>query len=105
MGASRTRWNGELRHTGAYSRPARPAKAPAGAGASAGPTVWYYYNWSGFVNTNKLKKYNSKTSFYYVVSEFNVPTVNQPFGSCDGGWDWEVSWNGIDGNQDQISFE
>ena len=99
MGASRTRWNGELKHTGAYNGPGRPAPAPANA--SAGPGVSYYYNWSGFVNTNTLTKYNAKTSFYAIWSEFNVPAVNQPAGVCDGGWDWEVSWNGIDGNQDQ----
>jgi hypothetical protein len=96
MAASKVRWNGELKHTGAYSRAAARASAPAGA--SATPTTDYYYNWSGFVNTNTLTKYNAKTSFYYVVSDFNVPVVNVP--SCDGGWDWEVSWNGIDGNQD-----
>jgi hypothetical protein len=103
MIASKVRWNGELQHTGAYSRPARPAPPPAGAaaGGSATPKTAYYYNWSGFINTNTLTKYNVKTSFYIIWSEFNVPVVNQPSGSCDGGWDWEVSWNGIDGNQDQ----
>jgi hypothetical protein len=102
MASPQTRWAGELKHTGAYSRPARPAPAPAGVpDASAVPTPGYYYNWSGFINTNTLKKYNAKTSFYYIVSDFNVPVVNQPSGACDGGWDWEVSWNGIDGNQDQ----
>jgi hypothetical protein len=99
MAGSKTRWNGELRHTGAYSGPAR--KAPEAAGAGAGTGTDYYYNWSGFINTNTLKKYNAKTSFYVIYSDFNVPTVNQPSGVCDGGWDWEVSWNGIDGNQDQ----
>jgi type II secretory pathway pseudopilin PulG len=96
MAASKVRWNGELQHTGAYSRPGARAAAPAGA--SANPATAYYYNWSGFVNTNTLTKYNTKTSFYYIVSDFNVPAVTVP--SCDGGWDWEVSWNGIDGNQD-----
>jgi hypothetical protein len=81
--------------------PARPAHAPSGAGESAGPVVDYYYNWSGFVNTNTLTKYNSKSSFYTVYSAFNVPWVSQASDTCDGGWDWEVSWNGIDGNQDQ----
>jgi Peptidase A4 family len=99
MAAAKTRWNGELKSTGVYSRPARAASAPATAASSATPKTVYYYNWSGFVNTNTLTKYSTKTSFYYVVSEFNVPAVTVP--SCDGGWDWEVSWNGIDGNQDQ----
>jgi hypothetical protein len=108
MAAAKTRWNGELRHTGAYSRPARPAHPPAGAegsaGAVAGPQNEYSLNWSGFVNTNTLTKYNSKSSFYIVYSYFNVPWVSQPSGSCDGGWDWEVSWNGIDGYQDQYAL-
>jgi hypothetical protein len=97
MAASKMRWNGELKHTGLYSRPAARASTPATA--SAGTGTDYFYNWSGYVNTNTLTKYNSKTSFYYIVSDFNVPAVNPP--SCDGGWDWEVSWNGIDGDLDQ----
>jgi len=97
MTVSKTRWNGELKHTGAYAGPARAAATPAGAATGTD----YYYNWSGFINTNTLTKYNSKTSFYVIYSEFNVPAVNQPADVCDGGWDWEVSWNGIDGNQDQ----
>lgn len=102
---SAKRWNGELRHTGGYSMPARHAAAPAGAGSgasagSAGVSTGYYYNWSGFINTNTATKYKQTTSFYYIVSDFNVPAVTQTPGTCDGGYDWEVSWNGIDGDLD-----
>jgi hypothetical protein len=99
---SATRWYGQLKETGLYSKPARPAPAPPGAAAvsATGPTPGYYYNWSGFINTNTAKKYKQSTSFYYIVSDFNVPAVKQSPGTCDGGWDLEVSWNGIDGNQD-----
>lgn len=101
MASSKTRWNGELQHTGMYSGPARAAHAlPASAGMSA-PTTIDYFNWSGFINTNTLTKYNTTSSFFMVLSEFNVPTVSQAVSACDGGWDWEVSWNGIDGNRDQ----
>jgi hypothetical protein len=54
-------------------------------------------NWSGVANTNTLTKWNSKSSVDIVASEFNVPVVQQAFDVCDGGYDWEVSWNGIDG--------
>jgi Peptidase A4 family len=101
MAASQSRWSGELKHTGLYSIPARRTNPPALAAVSATPGTLYSLNWSGVVNTNTLTKYNSKSSFYSIISEFNVPAVNQPVGSCDGGWDWEVSWNGIDGYQDQ----
>ncbi|MGD0414031.1 MAG: G1 family glutamic endopeptidase [Terriglobales bacterium] len=99
MTASKTRWNGELKHSGFYSQPARKAAAPASA-ISGAPSTGYYYNWSGYINTNTLTKYNTKTSFYVIWSEFNVPVVNQSPDTCDGGWDLQVSWNGIDGNQD-----
>jgi hypothetical protein len=79
------------------------------AGAAAAPTSEEggssvsYYNWSGVANTVPgLTSWNAKNSFYYVVSEFNVPVAEQAFNGkggyvCDGGWDIEVSWNGIDG--------
>src|SRR5580704_1382701 len=102
MGAAKVRWNGKLRDMGASNGPAKPAHAPEGAapaaeGTSATPGTTYYYNWSGIANTNKNTKWKASTSFYYVISSFNVPAVQPPFGTCDGGYDWEVSWNGIDG--------
>jgi Peptidase A4 family len=109
MAAAKTRWNGELKVTGSWSKAARPAQAPAGAPAiSAGPSTGFFYNWSGFINTNTLQKYSTTNSFYFVVSDFNVPVAQQAFRSdgfetgnvCDGGWDLEVNWNGIDGFTD-----
>jgi hypothetical protein len=58
-----------------------------------------FYNWSGIANTNKLKSWNNKTSFDEVVSVWNVPVSNHPFGNvpcADGPW-FDVTWNGIDG--------
>ena len=57
------------------------------------------FNWSGIANTNKLKKWNTKTSFDEVVSVWNVPVSNHPFGNlpCSEGPWFEVTWNGIDG--------
>jgi hypothetical protein len=87
---------------GAYSMPMQPAKGPsgtepAGVTGAGGPLMGNSSNWSGVVNTNKLTKWNTSTSFDLVISEFNVPIVQQPYGACDGGYDWEVSWNGVDG--------
>ncbi len=58
------------------------------------------YNWSGVASVNTLKKWNTKTSFDEVVSIFNVPVAQPPFGACGNGITgpfYEVSWNGIDG--------
>lgn len=77
------------------------AMAPAGL-PTAGPTntVSYgSYNWSGIVNTNKLKAWSNTTSFDEVDSVFNVPVGKPPFGGApcsDGPW-LESSWNGIGG--------
>jgi hypothetical protein len=80
--------NGAMKATGQH-----PA-GPVGATTSVGS-----YNWSGVVNTiSNLSNWSSTQSIYYVVSEFNVPVAQQAFGGvCDGGWDLEASWNGIDG--------
>jgi hypothetical protein len=68
------------------------------SGSVNGSTASYAYNWSGVVSTNTLTSWNAKNSFVGVVSEFNVPVAQQAFGGfCDGTWDYEVSWNGIDG--------
>jgi Peptidase A4 family len=101
MSHPQRRWNGNLKVTDFQSQPARAAKAPSGASSdiSAVPTTKYFYNWSGVINSNALTKYNGTGgSYYYVISDFNVPVAQQAFGGvCDGGWDLEVSWNGIDG--------
>lgn len=56
-------------------------------------------NWSGIANLNKDKSWNNKTSFDEVVSYWNVPVPNHPFGNlpCSEGPWFEVTWNGIDG--------
>jgi hypothetical protein len=91
----------EAKDMGVYSTAAKHAMAPsnlaAASAVSATPTTEYSSNWSGVVNTNANTVWKGTTSFYYVVSEFSVPVAQQPFGTCDGGYDWEVNWNGIDG--------
>jgi len=56
-------------------------------------------NWSGIANLNKNKSWSNKTSFDEVVSFWNVPVPNHPFGNlpCSEGPWFEVTWNGIDG--------
>jgi len=106
MSVATRRWNGELRPRQFRNQPMKEAKAPAGVqltpSVSHGTSTAQSYNWSAIVNTNKLTKYNSKTSFYYIFSEFNVPVAQQAFNGsggniCDGGWDIASIWNGIDG--------
>jgi hypothetical protein len=111
MAAAKNRWNGELRITDIYHGPKRAATAPLAVSAlsASAPTTGYSTNWSAFINTNTLTKWSKTSSFYMVVSEFNVPVAQQAFKSsayesgniCDGGWDMESSWNGIDGDLDQ----
>ncbi len=97
------RWDGELKPTQIYHGPMQPAKAPAAALAQAPAsvsntaTLAYSGNWSGFVNTNTLHSYSTKTSYYYIYSYYNVPVAQQTPGTCDGGWDYGSAWNGIDG--------
>jgi hypothetical protein len=52
-------------------------------------------NWSGDVNLNKLTRYNTSTSFYYILSDFVVPQVTNA--TCDGTYDYSSQWDGIDG--------
>jgi|HubBroStandDraft_1064217.scaffolds.fasta_scaffold00831_19 hypothetical protein len=77
---------------------ARSAGKAATANADGTSSITYL-NWSGIANTNKLKAWSNKTSFDEVVSIWNVPLSNHPFGNipcADGPW-FDVTWNGIDG--------
>jgi hypothetical protein len=74
----------------------------AGSGPKAnadGTTFYTSGNWSGIANKNGLTKWNVNTSFDEVVSYWNVPVPNHPFGNlpCSEGPWFEVTWNGIDG--------
>ncbi len=76
--------------------------APAGAPAKAnvdGTVAYTSFNWSGIAQTNSVKTWNKNTSFDEVVSIWNVPVANHPFGNlpCSEGPWFEVTWNGIDG--------
>lgn len=97
MKAAKMRWNGKLKDMGAYSTAAKIVKTPNKSPISAVPSKGRSFNWSGIVNTNTLTSWNNNSSVYYVISDSNVPVAQPPFGTCDGGYDWEVSWNGIDG--------
>lgn len=101
MSVAKVRWNGQARDMGFSNAPMKPAPRPAGvpaaAATTAAPSSAYSYNWSGIVNTNKLTKWNKNSSFYYVLSTFNIPAAQQSFNTCSGYYDIEVSWNGIDG--------
>ena len=65
----------------------------------SGTVAYNSFNWSGIANLNKNTKWNTKTSFDEVVSYWNVPVPNHPFGNlpCSEGPWYEVTWNGIDG--------
>jgi len=107
MLAAKHRQTGELKlHPEAMSHPIQLSKIqPQSAGGSGTPVTYSSPNWSGIANGNNLTKWNTKTSFDEVYSQFNVPVVQQPFGSCDGGTDWEVTWNGIDGFKNETVLQ
>jgi hypothetical protein len=111
MANAKNRWAGQLKATRYKSTPLREAQAPEGAEArpEGAPTTTYSLNWSGFINTNTLKKYSTTSSFYIIYSNFNVPIAQEAFNStsfesgtiCDNDSDLVAMWNGIDGDQDQ----
>jgi hypothetical protein len=80
------------------SREMMPAKSAPKSNVD-GTVTYDSTNWSGIANFNTLTKWNTKTSFDEVVSVWNVPVSDHPFGNlpcAEGPW-YEVSWNGIDG--------
>ncbi len=81
------------------SREMVPTPGVAAASNADGTISVGSYNWSGIGNFNTLKKWNAKTSFDEVVSIWNVPVSNHPFGNLPCSWGpwFEVTWNGIDG--------
>jgi Peptidase A4 family len=106
--ASYATWKKAMSHIGharQYTGPltvtkmkSMPMKAVGKPTASADGTISSSsYNWSGVASTTAATAWNATNSFYYVVSEFNVPVAQEAFGYCDGTYDIEVSWNGIDG--------
>jgi len=65
----------------------------------SGVTFYNSGNWSGIAQTNKLTRWSNTASFDEIVSIWNVPVANHPFGNipCSEGPWFEVTWNGIDG--------
>jgi hypothetical protein len=92
MAVKTTRTFGDLKQTGRYHGPA----ALTGVHRDYGQrnTTYNSSNWSGFVNLNNLTSYNTKTSFYYIISDLVIPQVTNP--TCSG-WDYAAEWVGIDG--------
>jgi hypothetical protein len=82
------------------SREMMPAGPATQQAISGNPTQVGSSNWSGIANTKSgLTKWNTLSSYDEVVSVWNVPYSNHPFGNvpcADGPW-YEVTWNGIDG--------
>jgi len=103
MANPHARWYGELKPRKAHGSLARVTPAAASFGGTAfGATSLNGPNWSGVVNTVPGTKWSSKTSFSFVVGEFNVPWPQQAFSPsggniCDGDTDQASFWVGLDG--------
>jgi hypothetical protein len=91
MSAPKTRIVPALETTGIYHGPARLKAESAQNG------VLKSYNWSGYVNTNGVKKY-SASSFSAVNANFVVPIAHPAFGTCSGMPVYGANWVGIDGD-------
>jgi hypothetical protein len=52
-------------------------------------------NWSGYAVTGKNGTFKSNNSAIY--AEWVVPIAQQPFGVCNGGWNYSSQWIGFDG--------
>ncbi len=89
MLASKERVFGELKVTDHYNGTPKLRKVENGAVSSN--------NWSGSADVNNLTSYNTKKSYYFIISDYVVPMAEQAFSVCDGGWDYSSSWVGIDG--------
>jgi len=78
---------------------ARSAPGTAEKSNADGTSSITFLNWSGIANTNTNKVWKNTTSFDEVVSVWNVPVSNHPFGDlpCSEGPWFDVTWNGIDG--------
>lgn len=88
MGLTKTRWNGELEpvtllSNGRNERGAMPAiSSPAPEDTPPnGPQYQMNINAAGVILTNKLTKYNEKSSFVQVESIISVSRVQAPFSS------------------------
>jgi hypothetical protein len=93
INASKTRIQPVLKQSNHFSGPAQ-LKRSGSASQNAGALD--SYNWSGYLNLSGSSSYGTG-SFYYVYADFLVPVARQPFNVCTGGWDYSVSWVGIDG--------
>lgn len=78
--------------------PAKTAKLNSNTPEAANTeNTSYASNWSGVVVSSGASSYNDSTSFYWVEGEWVVPVSEEPFGVCNGLWDYSSSWVGIDG--------
>ena len=92
MRASGVRIVPELETTEVFAGATPVNPSPAAAGG-----IEYTANWSGAAVQSGATSYNNSSTFYYVEGDYVVPAARQVDGVCDGGWDREMSWVGIDG--------
>ncbi len=85
--------NGTLRPTKMYHGPIRQA-ARVGI-LKNGTVALTSLNWSGYAVGAAAGTFTYDNSF--VSSEWVVPVAQQPFGVCDGSWDYSSQWAGFDG--------
>lgn len=75
---------------------AGPMRLPQ-ARVSADSASISFLNWSGALAKSGAHSATDPSAIYYVQTELVVPAARQAYDTCDGKWDREMSWVGIDG--------
>jgi len=91
------RGRGGMGHDGIGTTRSAPSVPASVTPAVTGPTHINSTSWSGVASTNKLTKWNAKTSFSDVWGSFTLPYAEDPFGACNGTSHLATAWIGIDG--------
>ena len=97
---AKIRWNGELKPvpgTEHVTIPAMSSPLPEAVHPETGPQSQSNVNAAGVILTNKLTKWNDKTSFYVASSVMSVSRAQLPFDFTTCTYDYkEFSFAGID---------
>ncbi len=93
MRGSKTKVMPRLEQTNIFHGPAKNITRPQISETTATTST----NWSGVVDFSGATSYNSTSTYYYIYSDYVVPTAEQASGTCTGGWEYSSSWVGIDG--------
>jgi hypothetical protein len=85
--------NPKLQQTTIYNGPAQHVSS--GETLHNGAVSAFSQNWSGYAVAGKNGTFTKNNSAIY--AQWVVPVAQQPFGVCNGIWDYSSQWIGFDG--------